>query len=86
MVDEHVQDGQNGEGDASEVGSCTPGQARPALVAAVDHAPQPHAGEAGGHRQQQVHDQHGRHERAARGRGEEACARRTVTKLCTRAC
>ena len=52
-----------------------PAHLEPALVRAVDQAPQPDGGVAGGHAEQQVHDQGGGEEGAAGGGGQEALGR-----------
>ena len=78
MDEQDVEAGQRGERDAREVGGHAPGDAGPAVVGALDEAPQPHAGKARAQRQQQVHHQHRCQQRPARRGRQEPCARQCV--------
>lgn len=73
MVDEHVQHTEQQQADAREVAGHPPGHSIPALVAAVDDAPQPDRGKASSHGQQQVHHQQGCQQSSTGSRGQKAC-------------
>ena len=71
---QHIEHAEDAQRDAGEVGRAAPGDAGPPVVGAVDEAPHPHRGEAGRQRQQQIHHQHRRQQRATRCRRQEACS------------
>lgn len=75
MDQQHVQQGQHGQGDAGEIRRAAPCDPGPAVVGALDQAPHPDRCKAGTQRGQQVHHQQRRQQSAAGSRRQESCNR-----------